>query len=457
MSTVDVVVGSDVSRSMRCRQVEALFDVPSRERQELRWTGDVPLEEREWNVGLIVGPSGCGKTTVARALFGDALARPMKWKGASVLDDFPKDAKLEDIAAICNAVGFNTIPAWLRSYDVLSNGERFRVQMARLLVESPELVVVDEFTSVVDRQVARIGAHAVQKHVRRAGTKFVAVSCHADIIEWLNPDWILDPATMAFAWRSLQPRPVIECEIAKVRFEAWRLFAPYQLSDRGAASERAMLLPVHRGGAGRVRGDAVSTAPEGPGHLGALAARDVAGLPGARARVRPDGHARVGVPRCRAAIPHLPGASGAHSRVRSLDVLEPRAGAEDAGQEPHETSEHRNVRGQAQRGLRLRRPGDGGQGDGARSVGSQDGEGGGGVNAKRERARRRGRQRRMLRLGRRESGAMVAGDVVPEEAVMLAALRRTGMTWKDARAQVDAWRAVRRKHFDPAIGGGDST
>lgn len=36
----------------------------------------------------------------------------------------------------------------------------------------------------------------------------------------------------------------------------------------------------------------------------------------------------------------------------------------------------------------------------------------------------------------------MAGDVVPEEAVMLAALRRTGMTWKDARAQVDAWRAV---------------
>jgi len=228
MPTVDVVVSSPVSQTMRCRQVEALFDVPPQEKQTLHWSGDVPLDDRPWNVGLIVGPSGCGKSTVARALFGAEALRPtLEWSGGSVLDDFPSESPLADITAICQAVGFNTIPAWLRPFSVLSNGEQFRVMLARKLLESPALVVLDEFTSVVDRQVARIGSYAVQKHVRKRGTQFVAISCHHDIIEWLNPDWILEPATMAFTWRALQRRPAIDVEIARVDYSAWRLFAPY--------------------------------------------------------------------------------------------------------------------------------------------------------------------------------------------------------------------------------------
>lgn len=240
MPTVDVVVSSRVSQTMRCRQVEALFDVPAQKKQTLSWSGDVPYDEKPWNVGLIVGPSGCGKSTVARALFGpDALTSTLKWSAGSVLDDFPADSPLADISAICQAVGFNTIPAWLRPFSVLSNGEQFRVMLARKLIESPALTVLDEFTSVVDRQVAKIGSHAVQKHVRKSGTKFVAVSCHHDIVEWLNPDWILEPATMAFTWRSLQRRPAIDVEIARVDYSAWRLFAPfhYMSADLNRAAQ----------------------------------------------------------------------------------------------------------------------------------------------------------------------------------------------------------------------------
>jgi GNAT superfamily N-acetyltransferase len=88
--------------------------------------------------------------------------------------------------------------------------------------------VVDEFTSVVDRQVAQIGAHAVQKHIRRTpGRQFVAASCHYDIVEWLQPDWVLEPSTMSLTWRGLQRRPPVECIVARVPYSAWRQFAPF--------------------------------------------------------------------------------------------------------------------------------------------------------------------------------------------------------------------------------------
>lgn len=227
MPTAQVIVETPISQSPRARQLESMFDVPPAEKCRLEWQVNLPIEERPWNVGLILGPSGCGKTTIARQLFGDAVDRPLKWQGAAVIDDFPADLPIGDLANVCQAVGFNTVPAWLRPFHVLSNGEKFRVELARRLVDGGELIVVDEFTSVVDRQVAQIGSHAVQKYVRRAGRKFVALSCHFDIVEWLQPDWTFEPASGAFAWRSLRRRPEVECTIGRVSRAAWPLFAPY--------------------------------------------------------------------------------------------------------------------------------------------------------------------------------------------------------------------------------------
>lgn len=227
MPRVDVVVETEVSRSARARQLEGMFDVPPQEKQRLEWSGDVPLDEKDWNIGLIVGPSGSGKTTLARQLFAENFDIPLEWNGASVIDDFDKSQSISDVSQACQAVGFNTIPAWLRPYHVLSNGEKFRVDLARRLLELESPIVVDEFTSVVDRQVAQIGSYAVAKAVRRRGLKFVAVTCHFDVIEWLQPDWVLEPAGMAFHWREVQRRPSINVAIQKVPYDFWTLFAPF--------------------------------------------------------------------------------------------------------------------------------------------------------------------------------------------------------------------------------------
>lgn len=226
MPSIDLVVESKIHRSSRVRQLEAMFDVPANDVARMEWKGEFPFDAEAWNVGLIVGPSGCGKSTVSRKVFGEPPE--FAWnREHSVIDDFPAAAPMGSVAEACQSVGFNTIPAWMRPYDVLSTGEKFRVDLARRIVEQPDPIVVDEFTSTVDRQVGQIGAHAIQKWARKHGRKFVAVTCHYDVAEWLQPDWMLEPVTMTFTRRLVRRRPRLEAEVRRVPYDFWRLFAPY--------------------------------------------------------------------------------------------------------------------------------------------------------------------------------------------------------------------------------------
>src|SRR5579884_2962118 len=240
---LDVTVSCPVHDSFRVRQVAGMFDLPVTTSRSEFFRVELPDLTDDWQIGLVVGPSGSGKTTVARRAFGDAFYRPRAWpRNRAVIDGFG-DLPIKQIIRTLSAVGFSSPPAWLKPYHVLSNGERFRCDLARaLLTAKRPLVVFDEFTSVVDRTVAKVGSAAVAKAIRggrfdrlTAGgfddhmhgnrrRKFVAVSCHYDIAEWLEPDWVVDMASRELARGRLR-RPPIRLELFRCRRSAWGLFA----------------------------------------------------------------------------------------------------------------------------------------------------------------------------------------------------------------------------------------
>lgn len=192
MSSFDIVKKNDPSKSFRVQKIKADFDVKDEHSCE-RFVGKIETPEK-WNIGLIVGGSGTGKTTIAREIFGEEMVGRYEYIGKSVIDDMP-DRSVDDITKMFYAVGFGSVPSWLKPYDVLSNGEKMRVDLARALLEK-DFVVFDEFTSVVDRQVAQTACIAVSKAVKNQEKKFVAISCHYDVIDWLQPDWIFDTNKM---------------------------------------------------------------------------------------------------------------------------------------------------------------------------------------------------------------------------------------------------------------------
>jgi ABC-type lipoprotein export system ATPase subunit len=227
-----ISLSTPIERTPRVAQLEGIFDIPPTQRSDVEWDVTLALPTA-WNVGLIVGPSGSGKTSVANALFGQNMVTEYEWsKTHSLVDSFPKKMSIKEIVELLSSVGFSSPPAWLRPYHVLSNGEKFRAHIARLLAEQPAFAVVDEFTSVVDRTVAQMGSAAIAKTVRRRQQQFVAVACHYDIVDWLEPDWIYEPATNNFkVTRGSLRRPSIELEFHRVDKSAWSMFKHHHYLD----------------------------------------------------------------------------------------------------------------------------------------------------------------------------------------------------------------------------------
>ena len=151
------------------------------------WKIPTKIPEK-FSIGVIVGSSGSGKSTMLKQ-FG-VEEEPMWEHNKSIVSHFDNP---DDAINKLGSVGLNSIPSWYKPYHVLSNGEKFRADLARKIKSN---AVIDEYTSVVDRNVAKAASVSLSKYVKNNGLENIVLStCQHDILDWLEPDWVLDTDT----------------------------------------------------------------------------------------------------------------------------------------------------------------------------------------------------------------------------------------------------------------------
>jgi ABC-type lipoprotein export system ATPase subunit/GNAT superfamily N-acetyltransferase len=179
---------------------------------------------------LIVGTSGSGKSTILRSM--GEIQQPKIEFYNTVIENFSSPERGEELLLAC---GLRSIPTWFRTPNTLSNGEHHRFEMAMSLDQG--LGTVDEFTSVVDRDTAKSLALSIRKYYDQRGTTepLYIASCHRDIIDWLDPEWVYDTDLQKLDNRRsllrLGTRPELTLTIRSTTPDYWRYFSKYHYLD----------------------------------------------------------------------------------------------------------------------------------------------------------------------------------------------------------------------------------
>lgn len=151
------------------------------------------IQSFDWNIGLICGSSGSGKSTILREQFAKSDSTPKYDLTKPIISQFSHMTP-EEVCSLFESMGLSSIPVWLHLPNQLSVGEKARFDMCWLIAnnQSNEYILIDEFTSTVNRECALSMAHSLQRYIRNKGLKIILASCHFDIIDYLCPDWILN-------------------------------------------------------------------------------------------------------------------------------------------------------------------------------------------------------------------------------------------------------------------------
>lgn len=142
---------------------------------------------KNYNIGLIVGNSGTGKTTLLRHL-GEEVQ--YQWNDElAVISHFTDE---QDALERLFSCGLNTIPDWVKPFRVLSNGQKYRANIAITLNDG---VVYDEFTCNLDRATAYSLCVGIHRYIKQKNIRITCSTNCRDIVPFLQPDWVFDTNT----------------------------------------------------------------------------------------------------------------------------------------------------------------------------------------------------------------------------------------------------------------------
>ena len=216
----------DIINDKYTEYIYEAFDIQNKEQSNVTIDANLEHLPKEWNIGVVYGGSGTGKTTILKNFFKKEMNTYSFDYNKSLISNFnwlePKEATF-----LLSSMGLSSVPTWLRPFHTLSNGEQYRASLAYMVgkAQENEIILIDEYTSVVDRDVAKAMSNALQKYIRRTNKKIVLASCHFDIMDWLQPDWIYSPqkGRLEIA-SSRRQRPRIELQVFRCRYETWNIF-----------------------------------------------------------------------------------------------------------------------------------------------------------------------------------------------------------------------------------------
>jgi uncharacterized protein len=178
-------------RSSFTAEVSDLFGLSGQEAPHTI-ADNLTLDIKPTDLVLFTGPSGSGKSSILREVARqlkahDAMTGPLP--DVPLIDSVP--GTIAERLGTLTACGLGEARILLRTPSQLSDGQRYRYRVALAFASGLTTVMMDEFTAVLDRPLAKVLAYNVRKLVSRSGIGALCATTHEDIADDLQPDvWV---------------------------------------------------------------------------------------------------------------------------------------------------------------------------------------------------------------------------------------------------------------------------
>lgn len=191
---------TEVERTQRVLDVAEMFGL-GLDDKTFTVLNDLKLEIRDGDVVYITGQSGSGKSTILKELRKEfekmgkkvAVASEIEMQEVPIVDQvYPEETSLSKPLELFSLVGLSDANLFLRKPSELSDGQRYRFMLAKMIESGAEIWMADEFLALLDRVTAKVIAYNVQKIARKVGATLVVATTHRDMIADLAPSLFIE-------------------------------------------------------------------------------------------------------------------------------------------------------------------------------------------------------------------------------------------------------------------------
>jgi ABC-type lipoprotein export system ATPase subunit/GNAT superfamily N-acetyltransferase len=217
-------------------------------------TRKFPVLNAELKIGpqdivYVTGDSGSGKSVLLRAIRRDLGDEAVDMADVHTYSTKPLietiGATVEEGLQLLSRVGLNDAFLFLRTYKQLSDGQKYRYRIAKLIESGKQWWLMDEFAATLDRDTAKIIAFNLQKLARRQGKAVIAATTHDDLFDDLQPSVHVHKRfgeEIQINYNEVKPSAecslVKEMQVRRGKHEDWRSLSRFHYRSHHVAAPR---------------------------------------------------------------------------------------------------------------------------------------------------------------------------------------------------------------------------
>lgn len=194
---IDKRFKSNIDRSDRVLEIAEAFGLGLDDKEFVVFDQQ-KLEINQGDIVYVTGQSGSGKSTVLRELVDQMSAAGLKVADIDqvelldkpLIDQIGKNT--QEALSFLSIAGLNDAYLFIRRPKELSDGQRYRFRLAKIIESGAAVWSADEFLAVLDRTTAKVIAFNLQKMARKMGATLIVATTHTDMVNDLAPNLFID-------------------------------------------------------------------------------------------------------------------------------------------------------------------------------------------------------------------------------------------------------------------------